>query len=71
LLLDKNLPCVFTSYNLSEATLDAKHLHNIGAKMIWMEEWNKWTGQKVENLEDNPCRLENAFWLGFQGIMNK
>jgi len=44
----------------------------MGAKMIWMEEWNKWTGQKVAgSMEDNSCRFENAFWLGFQGTTGR
>jgi hypothetical protein len=72
LLFDKNIPCVFTSCNFGEAKLDAKHLRQMGAKMIWMEEWNKWTGQKVAgSLEDNSCRFENAFWLGFQGTTGR
>jgi hypothetical protein len=62
------MPCVFTSYNSNDAKLDAKHLENMGAEMIWKQEWNKWTGQKVESVEINePCRFDNAFWLGFQG----
>jgi hypothetical protein len=70
-LLATNTPCVFTSYDSDQAKLDAKHLGHLGANMIWMEEWNKWTGERVESqLEDDPCQFENAFWLGFQGARN-
>jgi mitochondrial splicing suppressor protein 51 len=68
LLLAKKTPCIFTSCSKEEAKLDVEHLESMGAKMIWKEEWNKWTGLRVENyFEGDPCRFENAFWLGFQG----
>jgi len=71
-LMAMNLPCVFTSCNQDEARLDAQDVERLGAKMIWQEKWNSWTGQRVvssDDLNDDRCRFESAFTLGFQGIV--
>jgi len=68
-LIAANVPCVFTSYNRDEAILDAQHVKRTGAKIVWQEKWNRWTGQRVPSdyLGDELCRFENAFTLGFRG----
>lgn len=64
-----NVPCVFTSYNRDEAALDAQCVEGMGAKIVWQEERNRWTGQRVPSdyLGEELCRFENAFTLGFWG----
>ena len=64
-----SLPCVFTSYNISEAREDAQHLENLGVKLVWREERNKWSGQKAhfDYFTKDLFWYENAFSLGFQG----
>jgi hypothetical protein len=71
-LLEQHIPCIFTSYNREEAMSDAEHLGQMGAKILWKEEWNRWTGQRVKSpSEGDKCRFENAFWLGFQGLASE
>jgi mitochondrial splicing suppressor protein 51 len=69
LLVEKKLPCVFTSYNSGEARDDARHLENMGVKFIWREERNTWSGQKAhfDYFTEDLFWYENAFTLGFRG----
>lgn len=68
-LVEKNVPCVFTSYNGGEARDDARHLHGMGAKIVWAGERNRWSGQKAhfDYFTEDLFWHENAFTLGFRG----
>jgi hypothetical protein len=69
LLAKKNLPCVFTSHNVGEARDDTQHLEDMGVRLIWRGERNKWSGQKAhfDYFTEGLFWYENAFTLGFQG----
>jgi hypothetical protein len=68
-LAKSNLPCVFTSYNIGEASEDTRYLEEMGARVVWRGEQNKWSGQKphFDYFTDGLFWYENAFALGFQG----
>ncbi|CAH1766963.1 22494_t:CDS:1 [Entrophospora sp. SA101] len=70
-LLEKNLPCVFTSYSKEEASEDIKVLKSLGAKIISGAKENKWrsTMPIVEPNVLDKFFYNNFYRTFFQGKM--
>lgn len=69
LLVSRNLSAVFTSYNSGEARADADEVVKMGARMLWKEEKNLWSGEKahMDYFSEDLFWFENGYWMGFQG----
>ncbi|CAG8673006.1 16208_t:CDS:2 [Racocetra persica] len=62
-LIEKELPCIFTSYSKDEANQDAKMLKTLGAKIIVSANENKWrsTMPLVEPQETDKFYYNNYY----------
>jgi splicing suppressor protein 51 len=72
-LLDKNLPCSFTSYSKEEATEDVKILKDLGAKVLTGAKENKWRSNMplIEPQAVDKFYYNNYYRTLFQGRINK
>lgn len=71
MLVQTNWPCVFTSFDMREAKLEAAVLEKFGAKLRWKETPNVWAAEEVTwdcvSDQNETLYRVNGFWLGFGG----
>jgi splicing suppressor protein 51 len=70
LLLEEEIPCVFTSYTAEESMLDCHVVEELGGRFKWGWEKNPWRSPiALLDPEDETLPFYSShYWYGFQGV---